>query len=162
MLQNSLTYFGIFSARLAASEHKPVVAATSALAAAMLHLTLDTSQVAVAEVQHRLSELAALQSPPDDADSIQAAVAHGGILRDLLPATDAVLKALIAAASNPEQNVVRSLIMKRQLAARASARRYRLFLYATSVDAAWQRWYISGCNCGRERLPCGGVPALNT
>jgi signal transduction histidine kinase len=133
LLQNSLTYFGIFSARLAASEHKPVVAATSALAAAMLHLTLDTSQVSVAEVQHRLNDLAALQSPPDDAESIQAAVAHGGILRDLLPATDAVLKALIAASSTSEQNVVRSLIMQHQVAARASARRYRLFLYATSV-----------------------------
>ena len=47
LLQNSLTYFGIFSARLAASDHKPVVAATSALAAAMLHLTLDTSQASV-------------------------------------------------------------------------------------------------------------------
>jgi signal transduction histidine kinase len=133
LLQNSLTYFGIFSARLAASDQKPVVAATSALAAAMLHLTLDTSQVPVAEVQHRLNDLAALQSALADADSIQAAVAHGGILRDLLPATDAVLKAIIAAASNPEQNVVRSLIVKRQVAARASARRYRLFLYATSV-----------------------------
>jgi signal transduction histidine kinase len=133
LLQNSLTYFGIFSARLAASDHKPVVAATSALSAAMLHLTLDTSQVSVGEVQDRLNDLAALQSSPDDADSIQAAVAHGGILRDLLPATDAVLKALIAAASNPEQTVVRSLIVKRQVAARASARRYRLFLYATSV-----------------------------
>jgi signal transduction histidine kinase len=133
LLQNSLTYFGIFSARLAASEHKPVVAATSALAAAMLHLSLDTSQVSVAEVQHRLNDLAALQSPPDDAESIQAAVAHGGILRDLLPATDAVLKALIAASSTSEQTVVRSLIMQQQVAARASARRYRVFLYGTSV-----------------------------
>jgi signal transduction histidine kinase len=133
LLQNSLIYFGIFSARLAASDNKTVVAVTSALAAAVLHLTLDTSQVAVDEVQKRLNELAALQSPPGDAESIQAAVAHGGILRDLLPATDAVLKALIATASNPEQIVVRSLIVKRQLAARVSARRYRLFLYATSV-----------------------------
>ncbi len=54
-------------------------------------------------------------------------------MRDLLPATDAVLKALIATASNPQQNAVRSLIVKRQVAARTSARRYRLFLYATSV-----------------------------
>ncbi len=133
LLQNSFAYFGIFSARLAASDHKPVVAVASTLAAAMLHLTLDTSQTAASEVQRRLNELAALQSPPGDADSVQAAIAHGGILRDLLPATDAVLKALIAAASIPEQNIVRSLIVKRQLAARESARRYRLFLYATSV-----------------------------
>jgi len=133
LLQNSLTYFGIFSARLAASDNKPVVTATSALAAAILHLTLDTSQVAAGAVQRRLNELAALQISPDDTESIRAAVAHGGILRDLLPATDALVKALIATASNPEQTAVRSLIVKRQLAARASARRYRVFLYATSV-----------------------------
>ena len=133
LLQNSFAYFGIFSARLAASDHRPVVSVASALAAAMLHLTLDTSQVASGEVQHRLDELAALQSLPNDADSIQAALAHGGMLRDLLPATDVMLKALVAAASTGEQDVVHSLILKHQLAGRDSAGRYRLLLYATSL-----------------------------
>jgi signal transduction histidine kinase len=133
LLQNSFAYFGIFSARLAASDHRPVVSVASALAAAMLHLTLDTSQVAAGEVQHRLDELAALQSLPNDADSIQAALAHGGMLRDLLPATDAMLKALVAAASTGEQDAVHSLILKRQLAGRDSAGRYRLLLYAMSL-----------------------------
>ncbi len=133
LLQNSFAYFGIFSARLAASDNRPVVAVASTLAAAMLHLTLDTSQVAARDVQDRLEQLARLQSPPGDAESIQAAIAHGGVLRDLLPATDAVLKALNAAASTREQDAVHSLIMKRQLAARASARLYRLLLYATSL-----------------------------
>jgi len=133
LLRNSFAYFGMFSARLAASDQMPVVAATTTLAAAMLHLTLDTSPAAAREVQDRLEQLAHLQGPPGDADSIQAALAHGGILRDLLPATDAVLRALMAAASNREQDAVRSLIMQRQLAARASARRYRVLLYATSL-----------------------------
>jgi signal transduction histidine kinase len=133
LLRNSFAYFGIFSSRLAASDHMPVVAVTTTLAAAMLHLTLDTSPAAAREVKDQLERLARLQSPPGDAESIQAAIAHGGVLHDLLPATDAVLKALIAAASSREQDVVRSLIMKRQLAARASASRYRLFLYATSL-----------------------------
>src|SRR3979411_1219791 len=133
LLRNSFAYFGIFSARLAASDHMPLVAVATTLTAAMLHLTLDTSPAAAREVKDRLEQLARLQSSPGDADSIQAALAHGGILHDLLPATDAVLKALIAEASTREQDVVHSLILKRQLAARASARRYRMFLYATSL-----------------------------
>jgi hypothetical protein len=41
LLRNSFLYFGMFSARLAASEQMPVVAAATTLSAAMLHLTLD-------------------------------------------------------------------------------------------------------------------------
>jgi signal transduction histidine kinase len=133
LLRNSLVYFGTFSARLAASDDRPVVAAASALAAAILHLTLDTSPLAVRDVKDRLVQLAALQAPPGEAETIQAAIAHGGVLHDLLPLTDAVLKEFSAAASAREQDVVRSLIMKRQLAAQASASRYRVLLYATSL-----------------------------
>ena len=133
LLHNSFAYFGMLSAHLAASNHEPVVAATTTLAAAMLRLTLDTSLAAAREVQNRLNELASLQRPSGDADTIQAVISHGGVLHDLLPATDAVLKALVAAASNREQEVVRSLIITRQVAAQASAGRYRLFLYATSL-----------------------------
>jgi signal transduction histidine kinase len=133
LLRNSFLYFGMFSSRLAASDHKPVVAAATTLSAAMLHLTLDTSPAAAREVKGRLKELASLQGAPGDTESIQAALAHGGILHDLLPATDAALKALIAAASIQEQDAVRSLIMKRRLGASTSASRYRVLLYATSL-----------------------------
>jgi signal transduction histidine kinase len=133
LLQNSFAYFGVLSSRLAASDDGALVAIATRLSAAMLRLTLDTSQTAAREVQYRLNELAALQPPPGEDSFIQATIAHGGVLHDLLPLTDAVLKELITAASNPEQGLVRSLIVKRQLAARASARRYRLFLYATSL-----------------------------
>ena len=133
LLRNSFAYFGIFSARLAASDNRAVVAVATTLSAAMLHLALDTSPAAAREVKDRLEQLARLQSPPDDANSIQAALAHGGILHDLLPGTDAVLKALIAGATTREQDVVHSLIVKRQLAERAKARQYRLLLYAASL-----------------------------
>ena len=133
LLQNSFTYFGMLSSRLAASDDGALVAIATRLSAAMLRLTLDTSQTAAREVQYRLNELAALQPPPGEDSFIQATIAHGGVLHDLLPLTDAVLKELITAANNPEQGLVRSLIVKRQLAARAAARRYRLFLYATSL-----------------------------
>ena len=133
LLRNSFIYFGMFSARLAASDRTPVVAAATTLSAAMLHLTLDTSPAAARDVKGRLEQLAALPDPGADAASIQAAIAHGGLLHDLLPATDAVLKALMAAATTREQDAVRALIMKRQFAARASARQYRVLLYATSL-----------------------------
>jgi signal transduction histidine kinase len=133
LLRNSFAYFGIFSARLAASDNRAVVAVATTLSAAMLHLALDTSPAAAREVKDRLDQLAHLQGPLDDANSIQAALAHGGMLHDLLPGVDAVLKALIAEASTREQDVVHSLIMKRHLAARASARRYRVLLYAASL-----------------------------
>ena len=54
-------------------------------------------------------------------------------MHDLLPKTDAVLRALVAGPGNSELDVVRSLVVKRQLAARASARAYRLFLYVMSL-----------------------------
>jgi signal transduction histidine kinase len=133
LLQNSFVYFGILSGRLAASQQSEVAAVVTKLSAAMLRLTLDTSQAMTSEVQDRLNELAAVQAPSDEREFVDGVIAHGGVLRDLLPATDAILRALIAAASNPQQNAVRSLIVKRQLAARASARRYRVFLYATSL-----------------------------
>jgi signal transduction histidine kinase len=133
LLHNSFAYFGMLSSRLAASDRVPVVEVTTTLAAAVLQLTLDTSPAAASEVKDRLNELASLQTSPGEADTIQGLIAHGGVLHDLLPATDAVLKALVAAASNREQDAARSLIMKHQLAARASASRYRLFLYATSL-----------------------------
>jgi signal transduction histidine kinase len=133
LLQNSFAYFAILNSRLATSDDPAVAAISTKLSAAMLRLTLDTSQAAAGEVQNRLNELAALQHSPGDADFIQATIAHGGVLRDLLPSTDAVLKELLTLASDPEQDVARSLIVKRQLAARAVARRYRLSLYATSL-----------------------------
>lgn len=133
LLRNSFLYFGMFSARLAAADRTPVVAAATTLSAAMLHLTLDTSPAAARDVKDRLEQLAALPNPGDDTPSIQAAIAHGGLLHDLLPATDAALKALIAAATTREQDAVRALIMDRQFTARAKARQYRGLLYATSL-----------------------------
>jgi signal transduction histidine kinase len=134
LLQNSLAYFELFSSRLAAADRNgPVVASTTRLDAAMLHLTLDTSPSAARDVQDRLDELAAVQHGADDEESIQALLAHGHMLHDLLPATDAVMKMLFAVAGDPEQDVLRTLIVKRQVAARASARHSRLLLYATSL-----------------------------
>lgn len=133
LLQNSFAYFGLFGARLAASDDKALAVAASALAAAMLHLTLDTSASSAREVEAKLDELSRLQNSPGEAESIRAILAHGRMLHDVLPGVDAILKSLMAEASNREQDAVLALITKRQLDARALARRNRLLLYATSL-----------------------------
>jgi len=133
MLQNSFAYFGMFNAALAESSNAPVAGAANQLSAAMLHLTLDTSSTSAHEVQEAMSQLAALQGPSSDAPSIRAVLAHGGMLHDLLPATDAILKALMTGASTREQDALRSLIAQRLRAARASAGRYSFLLYVASL-----------------------------
>src|SRR6266446_993282 len=63
--RNSLAYFGLFSARLGVSDRNEALGpAVSALATAMLRLTLDTSPTAAREVEDRLDELARQPSPP--------------------------------------------------------------------------------------------------
>jgi hypothetical protein len=91
LLQNSFAYFGLFSDKLGTSDNRPLVTAASALAAAMLRLTLDTSSVAARQVQDRLEELAQLQAPPAEAGTVRALLTHGQMLHDLLPDIDTIL-----------------------------------------------------------------------
>ena len=134
LLQNSLADFRLFSARLSASaESGPLAAAVSALAASVLQLTLDTSAAAATEVTARLNGLAAQPVAAGEGEAVQALLAHGGLLRDLLPTTDGVLKALLATPGKAELTTLRTMILKRQAQSRATARVFRLLLYATSL-----------------------------
>jgi signal transduction histidine kinase len=134
LLQNSLAYFQLLSARLSASAGSgPLAPAVSALAAAVLQLTLDTSPAAAREVADRLNGLAAQPFPAGDAESVQALLAHGRLLHDLLPTTDNVLRALLAAPSKQELRALRTMVLTRQAASRAMARGFRLSLYAASL-----------------------------
>jgi signal transduction histidine kinase/CheY-like chemotaxis protein len=134
LLQNSLAHFQLFSARLSASDGSgPLASAVSALAAAMLQLTLDTSPAAAREVADRLNELAAQPFPSGDADSVQPLLAHGRLLYDLLPKTDGMLRELLTAPSNPELKTLRTMVLTRQAASRATSREFRLLLYAASL-----------------------------
>ena len=65
LLQNSLAYFDRYSVRLGASNPSdPIAAAVCALAAGMLHLTLDTSTATAAKVQGLLDQVASNSSHP--------------------------------------------------------------------------------------------------
>ena len=133
MLQNSVAYFGLFNAALAGSGNAPVAGAANQLSAAMLHLTLDTSSTSAREVQEAMSQLAALRGPSSDDQSIQAVLAHGGMLHDLLPATDAILKTLMVETTTRDPDKLRSLIAQRQRAAKASEGRNTFLLYVASL-----------------------------
>ncbi len=70
LLQNSLAYFGLFSVKLSMTDQgKPLTEGVSALAAAMLHFTLDTSTDAAREVKARLDEVAAQSPSAGEADA---------------------------------------------------------------------------------------------
>ena len=134
LLQNSLAYFRLLSARLSTSDESgPLAPGVSVLTVAMLQLTLDTSPAAAREVADRLKGLATQSFPTDAAPSVRALVAHAGLLHDLLPATDGVLRALLAAPSQAELKTLRTMILAVQAQSRATAREFRFLLYAASL-----------------------------
>jgi signal transduction histidine kinase len=134
LLQNSLLYFRLLSARLSTSQSMgPLTPAVSALAAAILQLTLDTSPSAAHQVVNQLNALAARPPPRGEAESLRALLAHGRLLHDLLPTTDRILRELLATPSQQPLQALRKLILTRQAASRATARQFRLLLYAASL-----------------------------
>jgi signal transduction histidine kinase len=60
-------------------------------------------------------------------------LAHGRLLRTLLPSADNALKELRAVPQKQQRDALRALILDRQLASRTSASRYRALLYGTSL-----------------------------
>jgi signal transduction histidine kinase len=134
LLQNSLAYFGRYSTRLGASDLTgPVVPAVSGLANTMLHLTLDTSPEAAHDVETWLNELATQAPPPGQAAAVKALLAHGRLLHQLLPATDALLKSLRAVSQPGDREMLRARILAHQAESRATARKFRLLLYVASL-----------------------------
>lgn len=134
LLQNSLAHFRLLSERLSASEGiGPLAPPMSALTVAMLQLTLDTSPAAARVVGERLQALAGQPLPSAAVGSVQALLAHGNLLHDLLPTTDGLLRALLAAPSKRELKSLRTMILARQTASRGTSIDFRLALYVTSL-----------------------------
>ncbi|WP_040580199.1 two-component system VirA-like sensor kinase [Methyloferula stellata] len=134
LLRNSLAYFSLFSDRLVpADQVESLTPGVGALVAAMLRLTLDTSSGTALAVQDRLDELARQPVSPGDTDAVQALLAHGRLLHTLLPATDKVLKSLCGAQDKANRELVRTMILARQVASRSTASRFRIVLYVTSL-----------------------------
>jgi signal transduction histidine kinase len=130
LLHNSLAFFGRFSVRPASSDLGPAI---SAAAAAMLHLTLDTSSAAAREVQDRLDELGNRPRSSGDSESVEPLLAHGHLLHDLLPAVDNTLTAMRALPRKRDQDTLRAMVSMRQDISRTTARQYRRLLYGASL-----------------------------
>ena len=135
LLQNSLSYVGLLSTDAGfGAEHGKLAPATGALAAAILHLTRDTSSEAAAAVEEQTDRFAA-QAPTSgaEAEEAQALLAHARLLRQLLPVVDETLKRLFAVPSRQSLDATRALFASHQTAIETTARRYRLMLYVVSL-----------------------------
>ena len=135
LLRNSLSYVGLLSTNPDFVERNPLLAKPiGALAAAILQLTLDSSTPSRQAVQDSLAELAE-QTPVEGPDEgpAQAFIAHARLLENLLPSADDTVKALFAVPTRPPLEETHALFSDRHMAAEASAQRFRLLLYATSL-----------------------------
>ncbi|MET0313115.1 MAG: DAHL domain-containing protein, partial [Hansschlegelia sp.] len=133
LLQNSLTYFALFSSRLGSSAISPELLRTvSALATATLHLTLDPP-TAVAEVDKALKALSALAATAAPNDDVVAMMAHASLLRRVLPETDRLVGRLHAISHGEARQDLRALVVGRQEAAERTSQRARLLLTAVSA-----------------------------
>jgi signal transduction histidine kinase/CheY-like chemotaxis protein len=134
LLQNSLTYFRLFSNKVMTSgQDGPAVGATGALANAMLNLLLDTSPAAANDAADHLDKLEAQSSSPGYSDTVEALLKHGRLLLDVLPGIDGKLKGLLRAPNEHELKAVRSMILALQSVSRERARRFGLILYGLSL-----------------------------
>ena len=134
LLRNSLAYFARFSAYLSGPDHAGALASSvSALGAAMLRLTLNTSRAAVHDVHERLDDLAGQITPPSGDATATALLAHARLLTDLLPKTDRLLRELSSIHGKREQDALHVVLLVQQLSSRNTARKFRLVLYLTSL-----------------------------
>jgi signal transduction histidine kinase len=134
LLQNSLSYFGLLStSQDYLGPDTQLAPATSALAAAILHLTLDTSPAAARAAQDRLDHLAIRATAEGHTQATEVLLAHARLLHELLPAVDEILKKLLAMPSKQHLEVIRELFAGQHKVAQITAQRFRLLLYLTSL-----------------------------
>lgn len=156
LLQNSLVYFGIFSARL--NNAKPPSAAArqaSALATAMLHLTLDTSPSVGAEVDAHLQALGMQGASDEETRTLEALLEQARLLRSLLPQTNAVLQDIFALPGGALRENIRALVLERRRAAELESQQFRYVLYATLLllasALAWVGYRLYGRSLSLRR-----------
>ena len=135
LLQNSLSYVGLLSTSPAFLAHDTQLApATGALAAAILHLSRDTSSEALKALQERIDQFAE-QAPTvgPEAEAASAMLAHARLLYDQLPAVDATLRAFIAVPSAQALEETRAMFSRHRSMVEAGEQRFRLLLYLVSL-----------------------------
>ena len=133
LLQNSLAYFSLLSSGVGSGGARNP--ATGALAAAILHLTFDSSTDAARAVDDRLAQAERRwpASGPDTGATPQALLAHARLLRELLPSVDTTIKALLAVPSGAALEATRAEFAGRHAVIEANAQRSRWLLYAACL-----------------------------
>ncbi|HEY6925522.1 MAG TPA: two-component system VirA-like sensor kinase [Steroidobacteraceae bacterium] len=132
LLQNSLAYFELFSARLV-TRQGALAEQVGKLTVAMLRLTFDTSPAVVDEVDQRLAEVSSVAARAPDETLSESIIAHGRMLRALLPATDDLVKSLFAVPIDSEQARIRGQLLEQQRISDLRGRKARYVLIATSL-----------------------------
>jgi signal transduction histidine kinase len=133
LLRNSLAYVSLLSMSPDfINQNAQLAPSIGGLAAAILHLTLDSSEQARQSVQDQLAHIAT-QAPAAGSDATQALIEHARLLHDLLPTVDETLKALLVVPSAQPLKKARSLFSNHNIHVEASAQRFRVLLYGTSL-----------------------------
>jgi signal transduction histidine kinase len=135
LLQNSLSYVGLLSTSPEFLAHDVQLApATGALAAAILHLSRDTSSDALKALQERIDQFAQ-QAPTAgvEAETARAMLAHARLLYDQLPIVDETLRAFIAVPGAQALGETRVLFSRHRVTVEAVEQRFRLLLYIVSL-----------------------------
>jgi signal transduction histidine kinase len=133
LLHNSLAYFGLFTSHLSARDQPPELTQTvSGLSTAMLRLTLNSSS-GTEDVDQWLRALSPAELRFPGSKDVGALVAHAQILRDIVPATDALIAELFAVPDEQALAAIRGLMQARQKASADMARLSQYLLYAISV-----------------------------
>jgi signal transduction histidine kinase len=99
----------------------------------MLRLSLDTSPEMAQEVDERLDALRTGSMTPGSSEVMHGLLAHAQILRQLLPATAGILKAIAAEPRRQNQAALRAALLVQQRASRETARAFRIVLYLASL-----------------------------
>lgn len=134
LLQNSLAYFVVLNRNLEGEgKGRDFAGQIGRLAAAMLRLTLDTTPGSTAHVDAQLEVLLITSIATGNVMAAQPLLEHGRMLRDQLPATDALLRDLLSSQASGHMESVQRLIEERAAAAGAAAGMFRYMLYVISV-----------------------------
>jgi signal transduction histidine kinase len=127
LMQNSLAYFSRLSTPgVGAPAPRPDV---SALAAAMLRLTLDASAESQAEVARRIQSVAR-DTRGSDTNPL---LSHARLLQRLLPATDQAVESLLAADAAAERHSLRAALQRELAADQSEATVVRVALSLISI-----------------------------
>jgi PAS domain S-box-containing protein len=135
VLQNSLAYVGQLSTDPAFGALGDQFApSATALAAAVLRLSLDSSAEHATSVQQQIDRFEA-QAPTGgpDGEATHALLAHARLLTELLPKVDQTLRALVVSPTRQPFVETREVLARAQAASEATARRFQMLLYVVAL-----------------------------